>query len=169
MNISRLIFDGLSTGFIFAFMVFVMIYHYPRYAIFQMPKSMTKGIEPTTAGEKKKCLILLSILYVFLLLFNGYDMAFVYKELDVSFLTLFYHGYLIGMFMNVFDIIFLDMMLIPIMKNTFFELGGNIEKFTNKNVFIKSTILEHFVSWPIIVCPIVGLITAGICELFMMM
>jgi hypothetical protein len=122
------------------------------------PKSFTKGIVPTTPDEKKKCLVLLSILYVFLLLLNGYNMAFIYKDLDVSFLTLFFHGYLIGLFMNVFDIVFLDMMLIPFMKNKFSVLGGNTENFSNKNIFLKLTIVEHFVAWPIIVCPIVGLL-----------
>lgn len=166
MNIKQAVLDGIIIGFIFNYGLYLLITINPRGILYMLPKYFKEGGIPQTKEEKWE----FNKRYIPILLFIAFVMAVngvrVYLGTDVDFWGLFWHGYIVAMFMNVGDAIFLDIILIHTNREKYAKAYGlkDSSRLHAVNFFKHLTFIEHFVAWPIIVCPIIGVLFAFVIQ-----
>ena len=80
-----------------------------------------------------------------------------------GFWPMFWTAYIEMMFLSLGDLFFLDYLLLKKTGNRLHADGVKDDPFyASKNELLKLGIPEHLILWPVLYCPIVGFIAAGI-------
>jgi hypothetical protein len=166
MDIQNLILTGLISSFVFVLSAFTLFYHYPRYMLRMLPKDFAPHLETTTKSERNTYMKFMGATALFLALYVSVSMYLCYKNIDVSFLTLFIEGYLVMMMMNIADFVIMDMILFSISAKNFAEkLNMNVKDFRPFKCWKKHLLIEHILQAIFLLCPVIGVITGGLTEL----
>lgn len=161
MNIAQAVLDGIIIGFIFNYGIYLLITINPRGLLHMLPNYFKEGCPPQTKAER----FAFNKRYIPILLFIAFVMAVngvrVYSGTDIGFWGLFWHGYIIAMFMNIGDAVFLDILLIHINRKKYAAAGLADETRLHAHNFFKHlTFIEHCVAWPLLICPIIAALFA---------
>lgn len=166
MDIKNLILTGTVSSCVFVLSAFTLFYHYPRYMLRMLPKDFAPHLENTTKSERNTYMKFMGATALFLTLYASTSMYLCYKNVEVSFLTLFTEGYLIMMIMNIADFVIMDMILFTISAKSFADkLDMKVKDFRPFKCWKRHLLLEHILQAIFLLCPIVGVITGGLTEL----
>lgn len=166
MDIQNLILTGLISSFVFVFSAFTLFYHYPRYMLRMLPKDFAPHLQTTTKSERNTYMKFMGATALFLVIYVSVSMYLCYKNMDVSFVTLFIEGYLVMMMMNIADFVIMDMILFSISAKNFAEkLDMNVKDFRPFKCWKKHLLIEHILQAIFLLCPVIGVMTGGLTEL----
>ena len=161
MNVVQVLWDGLTFGFLFNFAILILMRWMPRGMLHMLPKYFTAGTRPATRQETRdfyRCYLPFLILIGFMMVIGGYR---IYQGTGAGFAELYWHGYIIAMFMNLGDALFLDLLEIGSRRHFYAEAWRvDPEKLQPANFARHLTLPEHGLLWPLLICPLIGLLYA---------
>lgn len=158
---TRTILDGIALCLIFNITVALMWMIVPNAFSSMLPPEIRKA---SPKRKKKEIIILAGVLYP-LYIFLFVYMAVSARQAGVSgFKYLFWTGYIEMFFVNLGDFFGLDWFFRGLMKNKGIMIPGteNCEAWELKKWMLTLALPEHGLMWPLIACPMAGLICAGI-------
>ena len=131
-----------------------------------LPKDFAPHLETTTKSERNTYMKFMGATALLLVFYVSTSMYLCYKNMDVSFLTLFMEGYLVMMMMNIADFVIMDMILFSISAKNFAEkLDMNVKDFRPFKCWKKHLLIEHILQAIFLLCPVIGVMTGGLTEL----
>jgi len=165
MNVPSLIITGLAAAFLFNYPAFLLFWHNPRYMLFQMPvffRQGPDGQQETSKEDISRFRIFFYIAVIFVLLGAAVVCAATHDR-TTNFWALFLYGYLVGMLVNIGDVLALDIWMLGKYRK-YLTASCNVypENWSLKNVLKKHTLPEHALQWTFIVCPVIGFVVAGL-------
>lgn len=160
MNIARTILDGIVMCAVFNAVVGLFFYVFPQAYSTMFPCGMKKAAEPyVKKDEVIKLYCILIPLYLLMFLY----MAASARNAGVSgFKNLFWTGYIEMMFVNAGDFFLLDVLARIYVKDKGMIKGAEHHPDWEWKGWKKLAVPEHGLAWPLLVCPLAGLIAAGI-------
>ena len=150
MNWFRTILDGVAMSAVFNGVVAVFWLLKPHSFIVMFPKSLQKKARPVTRDERRHTILMYTTLYPAVLVW----MILSAYQADINgFWPLFWTAYV-------------EMMDYLLLKKTGSRLHADGVKddpfYEPKNELMKLGLPEHLILWPVLFCPAVGFIAAGI-------
>lgn len=106
--------------------------------------------------EKKdliKLALLLYPLYIFVILYMAIS---THQSGVVGFKNYFWSGYIEMMIIGIVDFLFLDCYLRSKVKDKKMIKGAEDSSSWQFKEWMKTAVLEHFLFWPLVICPVVG-------------
>ena len=159
MNWARTILDGVSMSLLFNAVVGLGFLLVPQAYSVMFPKEIKEAAAPYVKKKDVRIMhLIIYPLYLFLVVFWAVSAHF--AGID-GFWQLFWTGYVEMTFVSISDFLILDCWL-PGKVRHMIEGAENCKAWERKEWLIKLAIPEHFLGWPLIFCPIAGLIVAGI-------
>ena len=157
---SRAILDGLALCAVFNLTVALLWLIIPNAFSRMLPPEIRKAAPPR---EKREVIKLAAVLYPLYIVIFAY-MAGSARQAGVSgFWNLFRMGYIEMLFVNFGDLIGLDYLFRKKFLNRIMIKGTeHCRAWETKEWMLKLGLPEHLILWPLIVCPLAGLICAGI-------
>ena len=159
MNWPRIILDGLSMSLLFNTVVGLGFLLWPQAYSTMFPREIRQAAAPyVSKDEVRKMKLLLYPLYLAL---------FVYWAIrarmagTAGFLDLFWTGYVEMTFVSISDFIILDCWL-PGKVRHMIKGAAHCKAWERREWLMKLAIPEHGLLWTLLVCPMAGLIVAGI-------
>jgi nitrate reductase NapE component len=132
----------------------------PHAFIGMFPKALQKKARSRTREEKRHTLILYATLYPALFVWMVLS---TWQAGVTGFWNLFWMAYAEMLLVSLGDLIFLDYLLL---KKTGTRLHADGVKgdpfYEPKNELIKLGLPEHLILWPLVFCPVVGAMGAGV-------
>ena len=160
MNWFRTILDGLAMSAVFNCCVAVFWILKPHSFIVMFPKSLQKKARPVTKEESRHTILMYATLYPAILIWM---ILSTYQAGINCFWPMFWTSYIEMMFLSLGDLFFLDYLLLKKTGNRLHADGVKDDPFYEpKNELLKLGLPEHLFLWPVLYCPIVGFIAAGI-------
>lgn len=159
MNWLRVVLDGLAMAFVFNAVVGMFWFIMPHAYVRMLPKEIKEAAEPCTRTELAKLALVLYPLYLGIIV---WIVLSAYSAGVSGFWSLFWTGYLEMLFINFGDFLILDCWLRGIVKECCPLPGTEHCKAWAFGEWMKQAVPEHFLVWPLILCPLIGLICAGI-------
>ena len=162
MNWPRIILDGLSMSLLFNAVVGVGFLLWPQAYSTMFPKEIRKAAAPYV--DKK------DVRKMKLLLYPLYLLLFVYWAISAHFAgitgfwPLFWTGYVELTLVSISDFLILDCWLPGKVKHMI-RGAEHCKAWERKEWLMKLAIPEHGLGWTFFVCPLAGLIVAGICAI----
>ena len=162
MNWPRIILDGLSMSLLFNAAVGVGFLLWPQAYSTMFPKELRKAAAPYV--DKK------DVRKMKLLLYPLYLLLFVYWAISAHFAgitgfwPLFWTGYVEMTLVSISDFLILDCWLPGKVKHMI-RGAEHCKAWERKEWLMKLAIPEHGLGWTFFVCPLAGLIVAGICAI----
>ena len=160
MNIPRVILDGIVLCVIFNTVVALFFLIVPQAYSVMFPKSIKESAAPYVKKEELK--IMHWVLYPLYLLMFVYMAVSAHFAGISGFRNLFWTGYIEMMFVNVGDFVLLDVLARSWAKDKGLIKGAENHPSWEWKEWWKLAVPEHGLVWPLIFCPLTGLITAGI-------
>ena len=160
MNWTRTVLDGIVLCIIFNAVVGLFFFVIPQAYSTMFPKEMKKAAAPYIT--KKEYIIL------GLVLFTMYALMVIYMAVSAHFAGVtgfwnyFWTGYIEMMFVNISDFVLLDCLARIYVKDKNLIKGCEGHSGWEWKEWWKLAVPEHFLGWPLIFCPLAGLICAGI-------
>ena len=160
MNWFRTILDGVAMSAVFNGVVAVFWLLKPHSFIVMFPKSLQKKARPVTRDERRHTILMYATLYPAVLVW----MILSAYQADINgFWPLFLTAYVEMMLISLGDLIFLDYLLLKKTGSRLHADGTKNDPFYEpKNELVKLGLPEHLIQWPVLFCPAVGFIAAGI-------
>ena len=160
MNWFRTILDGVAMSAAFNGVVAVFWLLKPHSFIVMFPKSLQKKARPVRRDERRHTILMYTTLYPAVLVW----MILSAYQADINgFWPLFWTAYVEMMLISLGDLIFLDYLLLKRTGSRLHADGAKNDPFYEpKNELVKLGLPEHLILWPVLFCPAVGFITAGI-------
>ena len=159
MNWPRTILDGISMAMLFNAVVGIGFLLFPQAYSTMFPKEIREAAAPyVKKNDVRKMNLILYPLY--LLLFIYWAVSAHYAGIS-GFRTLFWTGYIEMTIVSISDFIILDCWLPGKVKHMI-KGAEHCKAWERKEWLLKLAIPEHTFGWTLLVCPIAGLITAGI-------
>ena len=160
MNWFRTILDGVAMSAVFNGVVAVFWLLKPHSFIVMFPKSLQKKARPVTRDERRHTILMYTTLYPAVLVW----MILSAYQADINgFWPLFWTTYVEMMLISLGDLIFLDYLLLKKTGSRLHADGVKDDPFYEpKNELMKLGLPEHLILCPVLFCPAVGFITAGI-------
>ncbi len=161
MNWLRTILDGIAVCLIFNMTVALLWMLIPNAFSKMLPPEIRKA---APKRKKKEVAILATVLYPLYILIFIY-MAVSARQAGVSgFWNLFWTGYVEMFFVNLGDFFGLDCFFRGLVKDKGIMIPGteHCEAWNLKKWMLTLAIPEHCIMWPLIICPLAGLIFVGI-------
>ena len=162
MNWPRIILDGLSMSLLFNAAGGVGFLLWPQAYSTMFPKEIRKAAAPYV--DKK------DVRKMKLLLYPLYLLLFVYWAISAHFAgitgfwPLFWTGYVEMTLVSISDFLILDCWLPGKVKHMI-RGAEHCKAWERKEWLMKLAIPEHGLGWTFFVCPLTGLIVAGICAI----
>ncbi len=159
MNWMRTLLDGLVMALLFNAVVGLGFLLYPQAYSTMFPKEIREAAAPyVDRGEVRKMKLILYPLYLLMFIYWGVSarLAGVF-----GFWNLFWTGYAEMTMVSLSDFLILDCWLPPKAK-PYIKGAENFRAWERGEWLKKLAIPEHALGWTFLVCPIAGLITAGI-------
>ena len=155
MNWPRTILDGLAMALLFNAVVGVGFLLYPQAYTTMFPKEIKEAAAPfVDQKEVRKMKLAVSSLFVYWAVsahFAGIS----------GFWTLFWTGYVEMTVVSVSDFLILDCWLPPKAK-PYIKGTEDCKAWAVKEWLLKLAIPEHALGWTFLVCPVAGLVVAGL-------
>ncbi len=160
MNISRTILDGIVMCVVFNAVVGMFFFVFPQAYSTMFPRGMKQAAKPyVRKDEVIKLYSILSLLYLLMFLYMALSARFAGVS---GFKNLFWTGYIEMMFVNAGDFFLLDVLSRLYVKDKGLIRGAENHPDWNWKGWKKLAVPEHGLMWPLLVCPLTGLIVAGI-------
>lgn len=168
MNWTRILLDGVLMAVFFNLFAVAVVAINPRYMMASYPKEIQKAApQPVTKRELtvyRKCMVVMIALP---LLYGAGSLARTGME---GFWILFAAGYIEWLIVSMTDFVFLDIIMLEVMKGRMMVPGTEEHPgYRLKNWMLRLALPEHFLGWPLVICPIFGLVQAGCCMVFRML
>lgn len=146
MNVPSLFITGFAAAFLFNYSAYMLFWHHPRYMLFQLPQFFQQGQDgrqTTTKEDTRRFRFYFYMMFLFILLGAAAVCAATHSR-GVSFWTLFLYGYLVVMFMNIGDVLVLDILLMVKWRDRI-TASCHVypENWTLRNILRKHTLPEH--------------------------
>ena len=160
MNWFRTILDGVAMSAAFNGCVAAFWLVKPHSFIVMFPKTLQKKARPVTKDERKHTLVMYATVYPAVILWM---ILSAYQAGIHGFWPLFWTAYVEMMLISLGDLFFLDYLLLKKAGKRLRAEGVEDDPFYEpKNELMKLGFPEHLLLWPLLICPVVGLLTAGI-------
>jgi len=160
MNWSRTFIDGFMMSWCFNAVIALTWLIIPNTFSSMLPSEIRKASPRRNSKEVLLLRIILLFTYTFLL---AYAIISAYIDKIMGFWNLFWMAYIEMFFVNLGDFFFLDIFFRKIMKKRIMIPGTeHCESWNTKKFLLTLGLPEHWILWPFIVCPVVGLLCAGI-------
>ena len=160
MNLSRTILDGIVLSILFNAVVGLFFFVVPQAYAMMFPKSIKESAKPyVTRKELRVMHLVLYPLYLLMFLYMALSARFAGVS---GFKNLFWTGYIEMMFVNAGDFFLLDVLSRLYVKDKGLIRGAENHPDWNWKGWKKLAVPEHGLMWPLLVCPLTGLIVAGI-------
>lgn len=159
MNWLRIVLDGLAMALVFNAVVGMFWFLMPHAYARMLPKEIKEAAGPQTKTEIAHLAAVLYPLYIGVI---AWMVASAYSAGVTGFWNLFWTGYCEMMFVNLGDFLILDCWLRAAVKDKGLIAGAEHCKAWEWKEWRKQAVPEHFVLGPLVFCPVVGLICAGI-------
>ena len=160
---TRTILDGILLCLVFNLTVAVTWIFIPGAFSKMLPKEIRLAAPPR---KKKEVIILASVLYPLYILIFAYMIVSAHLAGVTGFWRLFWTGYIEMFFINLGDFFGLDWWYRGAIKDKIMIPGTeHCKAWERKEWLLKLAIPEHALGWTFLVCPIAGLIVAGIAAL----
>lgn len=160
MNISRTILDGIVMCVVFNAVVGMFFFVFPQAYSTMFPRGMKQAAKRyVRKDEVIKLYIILILLYLLMFLYMALSARFAGVS---GFKNLFWTGYIEMMFVNAGDFFLLDVLSRLYVKDKGLIRGAENHPDWNWKGWKKLAVPEHGLMWPLLVCPLTGLIVAGI-------
>ena len=157
---SRIILDGIVLCIIFNLAVALLWAYIPGAFSTMLTKEIRKAAPPR---RKKEVIILASVLYPMYILIFAYMIVSSHLAGITGFWNLFWTGYIEMMFINMGDFLGLDWLYREKLLDRVMIPGTEHCKTWQTKEWMKALGMpEHLVAWPVVICPAVGFIVAGI-------
>ena len=157
---TRTILDGILLCLVFNLTVAVTWIFIPGAFSKMLPKEIRLAAPPR---KKKEVIILASVLYPLYILIFAYMIVSAHLAGVTGFWHLFWTGYIEMFFVNLGDFFGLDWWYRGAIKDKIMIPGTEHCRAWETKEWMKTlAIPEHLIGWPFMVCPLVGLIVAGI-------
>ena len=160
MNWLRTILDGVVLCVIFNAVVGLFFFVVPQAYSVMFPKRIKKAAAPYV--KKKELVIMYWVLIPLYLLMFAYMAVSANFAGVTGFWNLFWTGYIEMMFVNIGDFVLLDCLGRIYVKDKNMIKGCEGHPDWEWKGWWKLAVPEHFLAWPLIFCPLTGLICAGI-------
>ncbi len=159
MNWPRIILDGLSMSLLFNTVVGLGFLLVPQAYSTMFPKEIREAAAPYV--DQKDVRTMKLIIYpLYLMMFIYWGISAHFAGID-GFWYLFRTGYAEMTMVSISDFLILDVWL-PGKIRHMIKGAEHCKAWERKEWLLKLAIPEHYIMWTFLVCPIAGLITAGI-------
>ena len=159
MNWPRIVLDGISMSLLFNAVVGVGFMRWPQAYSTMFPKEIRKAAAPyVDQRDVRKMKLLIYPLYLLLFVYWGISAR---AAGMTGFGTLFWAGYIEMTFVSVSDFVILDCWL-PGKVRHMIKGAENCKAWETWEWLKTLAIPEHALGWTLLVCPIAGLIVAGL-------
>ena len=159
MNWPRTILDGIAMALLFNAVVGVGFLIYPQAYTTMFPKEIREAAAPfVDKRDVRKMKLIIYPLYLLLFIYWAVSAHFADTH---GFWTLFWTGYVEMTIVSISDFLLLDCWLPPKAK-PYIQGAESCKAWEVKEWLKKLAIPEHALGWTFLVCPIAGLIVAGI-------
>ena len=160
MDIARTILDGIVMCVIFNAVVGMFFFVFPQAYSTMFPRGIKKAAERyVERAEVVRMYFVLIPLYLLMFLYMALS---AHMEGVSGFKAMFWTGYTEMMFVNAGDFFLLDVLARIYVKDKGLIKGAENHPDWEWKGWWKLAVLEHGIAWPVIVCPLTGLIVAGI-------
>ncbi|OUM69281.1 hypothetical protein PIROE2DRAFT_2778 [Piromyces sp. E2] len=160
MNLSRALIDGFMMAWCFNAMIALIWLIIPNTFSYMLPSEIRKAAPKRKPKEVLILRVTLAITYIFLI---TYAIISAYIDEIMGFWNLFWTAYIEMFIVNLGDFFLLDLCFRKIMKQRIMIPGTeHCESWNTKKFLLNLGLLEHWILWPFIVCPVVALLCAGI-------
>ena len=159
MNWPRLILDGLVGSLLFNAVAILGFLLVPQAYSTMFPKEIKKAAAPYVDRKDVRAVSLIIYpLYLVLFIYWGFSS----RLAGISgFWTLFWTGYIEMTFVSITDFLILDVWLPPRIRHKI--KGAENCKAWERKEWLKTLVIpEHGLVWTFVICPIAGLMVAGI-------
>ena len=160
MNLTRTILDGIVMCVIFNAVVGMFFFVFPQAYSRMFPKGIKEAAAPFV--RKKNVTLLRFILIAVYLLMFLYMAVSAHLAGVSGFKAMFWTGYTEMMFVNAGDFFLLDVLARIYVKDKGLIKGAENHPDWEWKGWWKLAVPEHGLAWPVLVCPLTGLIVAGI-------
>ena len=160
MDIARMILDGIVMCVVFNAVVGMFFFVFPQAYSTMFPRGLKKAAKPYVRKDeviKMYCVLIPLYLLMFLYMAVSAHLAGV-----SGFKNLFWTGYIEMMFVNAGDFFLLDVLSRRYVKDKGLIKGAEHHPDWEWKGWRKLAVPEHGLMWPLLVCPLTGLIVAGI-------
>lgn len=160
MNWSRTILDGIVMCVIFNGLVGLFFYVFPQAYSRMFPNGIKQAAAPYVNMKDVKvlrCVLIVIYLLMFLYMAVSAHLAGV-----SGFRNLFWTGYTEMMFVNAGDFFFLDVLARIYVMDKGFIKGAEGHPDWKWSGWRKLAVPEHGLAWPLLFCPLAGVIVAGL-------
>ena len=160
MNLARTILDGILMCVVFNAVVGLFFFVMPQAYSVMFPKKIKEAAAPYVDKKQVRNMhIVLAILYLSMFVYMAVSARMVGTS---GFWSLFWTGYIEMFFVNVGDFVLLDCLSRIYVKDKGLIKGAEGNPGWEWKEWKKLAIPEHGLMWPLLVCPLVGLIAAGL-------
>lgn len=160
MDIARMILDGIVMCVVFNAVVGMFFFVFPQAYSTMFPRGMKEAAKPYVRKDeviKMYCVLIPLYLLMFLYMAVSAHLAGV-----SGFKNLFWTGYIEMMFVNAGDFFLLDVLSRLYVKDKGLIKGAEHHPDWEWKGWRKLAVPEHGLMWPLLFCPLTGLIVAGI-------
>ena len=159
MNWPRIILDGLSMSLLFNAVVGLGFLLVPQAYSVMFPKEIKQAAAPYV--EKKDVRTMHLIIYPLYIFMPVYWAVSSHFAGITGFRSLFWAGFIEMTFVSISDFLILDCWL-PGKVRYMIKGAEHCKAWERKEWLTKLAIPEHFLFWPLLICPFTGLLVAGI-------
>lgn len=159
MNWARTILDGIVLCVIFNAVVGLFFFVFPQAYSGMFPKGIKKAAAPYV--KRKDVVVLYCILMVLYVLMFLYMAVSAHCAGVTGFRNIFWTGYVEMMFVNAGDFFLLDVLARIYAMDKDLIKGAEGHPDWKWSGWWKLAVPEHGLAWPLLVCPLAGLIAAG--------
>jgi len=124
MIISKALLDGIIISIIICGWISVILKVNPRFEMKSYPLQIVNSVEKQTRKEKKGFLMMALPLSLLVLIYLIVSTYFAYENLDISYLVLFLHLFVVLMIWNVIDLLIMDWLIFCKINPDFMIIPG---------------------------------------------
>ena len=159
MNWQRMVLDGVVMAVFFNVTVLLGFFIFPQSYSVMFPREIKEAAAPfTDKTDIRKMKLFLYALYLFLFVYWAISARLAGTE---GFRHLFLTAYIEMSIVSVTDFIILDCWLPPRIKHMI-KGAQDCASWQRKQWLMKLAIPEHGLVWPLLMCPLAGLLVAGL-------
>lgn len=159
MDWLRIVLDGIAMSLVFNAVAGLGVFLKPHAYAHMLPKEIKKAAEPYT---KKELAGLAAIIYPLILGIILWMILSAHNSGTEGFWNLFWTAYVEMLFVNFGDFFFLDCWLRTVVRDRCLIPETKGCKAWDVKEYMKQAAPEHFLAWPLVICPLVSLVCAGV-------
>ena len=124
MFFSKALIEGLGISVIMCMWIAIILKINPRYEMKSYPKKIINEVSPQTEEEKKGFLKIALPMMLIVIIGIVYFIYRDYKNIDISYITLFLHSFVVFQVWNIFDLFIMDWLIFCTIQPKFMIMPG---------------------------------------------